>query len=283
MHYMFLRFPEGKPKAVTLSFDDGVKQDIKFSEIITKHGLKCTFNINSGMFDRQNKLSPEEIRKHILNKGHEIALHGEFHKANGFTTAIEGIKDVLNCRLALEKEFDTFITGMAYPDSGISSFHNGTSYETVKNYLTDLGVSYARTLNGDNNKFELPTDWHAWMPSTHWLHSVCDPYIEEFLNIDFGKISYASQKWPRLLYIWGHSYECDSKWERLEEMCQKLSGKDDIWYATNIEIYDYVMAYNSLKIDAAGEKVYNPTLKTVWFFTNEKEYVIGPGETLKLC
>jgi len=282
MHYMFLRFPDGKPKAVTLSFDDGVKQDIKFSETVTKHGLKCTFNINSGMFDRPNRLTPDEIREHILEKGHEVAVHGEFHKANGFTTALEGIKDVLNCRLALEKEFDTFITGMAYPDSGITRFHNGTNYEKVKNYLVDLGISYARTLGGDNNKFELPTDWHAWMPSSHWLHDVCNSYIDEFLKIDFKKLSYASLKWPRLLYIWGHSYEGDGKWDKLEDMCQKLSGKEDVWYATNIEIYDYVTAYNSLKLNAEGTKVYNPTLKTIWFFANEKEYKIEPGETIKL-
>ena len=37
MKYMFLRFPNGKAKAVTLSYDDGCQQDIKFSKIISDH------------------------------------------------------------------------------------------------------------------------------------------------------------------------------------------------------------------------------------------------------
>ena len=46
MRYRFLRFPGGRDKAVTLSYDDGNRNDIKFSDIITKYGLKCTFNLN---------------------------------------------------------------------------------------------------------------------------------------------------------------------------------------------------------------------------------------------
>ncbi|MBO5020723.1 MAG: hypothetical protein J6D52_08675, partial [Clostridia bacterium] len=47
MKYKFIRFPEGKAKAVTLSYDDGCRADIRFSETITRYGLKATFNIPS--------------------------------------------------------------------------------------------------------------------------------------------------------------------------------------------------------------------------------------------
>ena len=40
MRYKFLRFPGGKPKAVTLSYDDGVPEDRRFSDTITKYGIK---------------------------------------------------------------------------------------------------------------------------------------------------------------------------------------------------------------------------------------------------
>ena len=49
--YEFLRFPEFKLKALTLSYDDGVVFDEKLISILDKYGLKCTFNINSGLFD----------------------------------------------------------------------------------------------------------------------------------------------------------------------------------------------------------------------------------------
>ena len=43
----------GKNKAFTFSFDDGVLQDIRFIELINKYGLKCTFNLNSEFFGRE--------------------------------------------------------------------------------------------------------------------------------------------------------------------------------------------------------------------------------------
>ena len=46
MEYVFMRFPDFKEKALTLSYDDGVFQDRKLIEIMSAHGLKGTFNIN---------------------------------------------------------------------------------------------------------------------------------------------------------------------------------------------------------------------------------------------
>ena len=66
----------------------------------------------------------------------------------------------------------------------------------------------------------------------------------------------------------------------MEEICQKLANRDDIWYATNIEIHDYVEAYKSLRYSANGQMVYNPTLYTIWFDVDGKLYCIKPGETL---
>lgn len=47
---LFMRFPGGRAKALTLSYDDNVKQDFRMMEILDRHGLKCTFNINTGCF-----------------------------------------------------------------------------------------------------------------------------------------------------------------------------------------------------------------------------------------
>ncbi len=44
----------GKKKAITFSFDDGVLQDIRTIEILDKYGLKGTFNLNSGKFGTKN-------------------------------------------------------------------------------------------------------------------------------------------------------------------------------------------------------------------------------------
>ena len=76
---------DGKMKAVTFSYDDGVTQDQRLISLFNKYGLKATFNLNSGLLGNGGSLvredvtvahvkpRPEEIRK--IYEGHEIASH----------------------------------------------------------------------------------------------------------------------------------------------------------------------------------------------------------------
>lgn len=280
--YKYIRFPDGKTKAVTFSYDDGCDSDIKMAQTLTSYGLKGTFNLNSFEMRKGGALTPEKVKSLILDKGHEVAVHGAWHRAQGSLRPIEGIKDILDCRLELEGLFGRIIRGMAYPDFGIRKFLNGSSYEMIKNYLTELDIAYSRTLGEDNNRFELPSDWHVWTPTAHHDNPELMNYIDEFLNIKFEELR--SDFDSRLLYIWGHSYEFERKnnWERLTQICEKISGKDDIWYATNIEIYDYVNAFRSLRYSADGNIIYNPTLYKIWLSADTEVYSIDSGETLKL-
>ena len=285
MKYRFLRFPGGKLKAVTFSYDDGVVQDIRFAELLNKYSMKCTFNINTSAFGSKTKngrrLTADEVKEHLFDAGHEIAIHGDQHIATASCRPLDAIKDVLDCRLKLEEIFGTTIRGMAYPDSGITKSDNGTSYATVKQILTDLDVVYSRTLAGDNDSFRLPDDFHAWMPTAHHNNPQIFDWIDKFNAIDESTL-YTHGRYPRLFYIWGHSYEFDMRndWDRTEKLCAALAGKDDIWYATNMEIYDYVNAYRSLVISADGKRVYNPTLIDIWFDLDGKQYKVASGETI---
>lgn len=281
MRYKFLRFPGGKEKAVTLSYDDGNTADKKLSDIITKYGMKCTFNLMGRAIC--NCLTDEEMKYYYLDRGHEIAVHGVAHRAEGKQRAIEGIKEVLDCRLELEGRFGIIIRGMAYPDSGITSFANGASYDNIKHYLKDLDIVYSRTLGRDNDSFMLPDDWYAWMPTAHHDNKNIMEYIDRFVKMEIDPM-YVSDRYPRLFYMWGHSfeYEHNKNWEHLEDICQRLGGKEDIWYATNMEIYRYVEAYSSLSYSADEKIIYNPSLLTVWFNIDGQTFSIKPGETLKL-
>ena len=281
MRYMFLRFPEGRLKAVTLSYDDGVRDDIRFAEILNAHGMKGTFNINSSSIGREGKLTAEEIDKYLLSCGHEVAVHGEFHMAPGIVTPAQCMTDVLNCRKALEDTFGRIIRGMAYPDSGITKMHNGNDYEKIRTYLEGAGIVYSRTLNGDNDSFLLPNDWYAWMPTAHHNNANLMKWTEEFLQFKDENI-YLTRRYPRLFYLWGHSYEFerDNNRELIEQFCREVAGKDDVWYATNGEIYDYVTAYQSLVMSADTNRIYNPTLKEIWFMADHVNYHIAPGEEI---
>lgn len=281
MRYVFMRYPEGRAKAVTFSYDDGVLQDVRLAELFYKRGLKATFNMSSERL-RPRNFTAEEIEENFFAKGHEVAIHGALHRASGSIRAIEGIREVLDNRLELEEKCGRIIRGMAYPDTGITRLNNISSYAEIKQYLTELDIAYARTLAGDNDEFALPTDFHAWMPSAHHTNPALGEYVDKFLAIDTAVGVYRARREPRLLYIWGHSYEFDrdENWEMFEAVCDKLAGHDEIWYATNIEIYDYVTAYRSLIYSANGRRIYNPTLLEVWFDADGKLYSIKPGETL---
>lgn len=170
MRYRFIRFPGGKFKALTLSYDDGCLYDTKLVEIANKHGLKVTLNINSNMIaenENESRLTAKKIKEITESGGHEIAVHGANHIALAKATLVDGINDVLECRKSLERTFGGIIRGMAYADSGIMVSTSGVSKDEIKNYLKSLGIAYARTLGGDNDSFQLPTDFYEWMPTAH--------------------------------------------------------------------------------------------------------------------
>ena len=285
--YTFLRFPEGKMKAVTFSYDDGCRADIRLVALLDKYGLKGTFNVNTLMFGEGGdswRLSADEVKKEIYDKGHEVATHGANHRAPGKQRTIEVIRDTLDCRLGLEKLLGTIVRGMAYPDSGIRNVQVGCAdYEKVRECLIDLDIAYSRTLGGDNDSFELPTDFYAWMPTAHHNNEHIFDFAEKF-NALKEDGAYSAAKTPKLFYLWGHSYEFDrnDNWDRMEKICQELSGKDDVWYATNIEIRDYVKAYESLVWSADARMVYNPTLFDVWFWSDGNIVCVKSGERIRV-
>jgi hypothetical protein len=76
---------------------------------------------------------------------------------------------------------------------------------------------------------------------------------------------------PAVLSVWGHSYEfgSDSDWKRMEFFCQLVGKREDVWYATNIEITDYLAAAEKLTPDSAS-------------ITRYPDFVFENGETAYL-
>ena len=87
-----------------------------------------------------------------------------------------------------------------------------------------------------------------------------------------------------MFYLWGHSYEFDdnNNWDVIEKFAEYAGGHDHIWYATNIEIYDYVKAYERLQTSYDKKTIYNPSVTDVWVQIGENVHHIKAGETLKL-
>ena len=272
--FKFLRFPFFKGKAVTLSYDDGVIYDRPLIEILNKYGLKCTFNLNTKMFrgdfGDQKRLSKEEaIKLFSEHTEHEVALHGHQHLSLANCTEKDGIVDVLDNRRILEDMFNRIVIGMAYA--------NASYDERVIGYLKELGIAYSRTTDA-THKFNMPKRWLAWDPTCHHNDEKLFDLVAEFNNARYDN-TFAD---PMLFYLWGHSYEFHDfdNWNRIEKFCKEIGGKDDVWYCTNIELYNYTQAYNSLVWSADNKIICNPSLYDIYFQIDCVPVRIKSGETV---
>ena len=69
----------------------------------------------------------------------------------------------------------------------------------------------------------------------------------------------------------------------MEQILQKLAGNDKIWYATNLEIYNYMMAQQRLQISADETMLYNPSDIDVWAEKDKTQIIhIPAGDTVIL-
>ena len=275
---MQLRYPGFRAKAVTLSYDDGSIYDPGLLEIMAKYGLKGTFNINSGCLGNKEwrRLTLDEILNLYPGTGNEVAVHGVKHLSLADQSDDMVIREVMQDRDTLEQAFGMVIRGMAYA--------NGSCDDRVAELVGKCGIVYSRTVVS-TERFDLPENWLLMPATCHHNNPRLMELAETFLAEDVSKVYYPHRK-PKLFYLWGHSYEFNDNdnWNVIEDFAKCIGGHEDVWYATNLEIYDYVKAYNSLVRSAEGSVVYNPTAFDVYFINGEenKAYCVRPGETVKL-
>lgn len=270
-------YPGGRKKAVTLSYDDGMAQDVRLIEIMNRHGLKGTFNLNGGYLTDEDavggtgRLSRKQIVELYPGAGQEVAIHGYTHPFLDELPMPNVTADVLLDRMELEKIFGNIIRGMAYPNGGCD--------DKVVNALNASGIVYARTVIS-TEKFDLPKDWLRLSPTCHHNHPRLFELTDNFLS---GQRRLFDKCW--LFYLWGHSYEFDRdcNWDRIEQFAEKIGNHSSIWYTTNIEIYDYVMAFRQLQYNLEGTFVYNPTQIDVWITINHDSVLeIKAGKTVQI-
>lgn len=269
----YICFPGGKAKALIMNYDDGRTQDIRLVEIFNRYGIKGTFNINYGPISRRNpsRVAPEQVKE--LYKGHEVATHAMNHPTMERCPITEVVNEIMEDRKGLEALTGSLVRGHAYP--------NGSTTNEIKTLLPHLGIAYARGY-GETLNFDLPRDRYEWLPTCH--HNTPDlmELAEEFAN--FKKDQYLA-----LMMVAGHSFEFDKddNWEVIENFCKYMGGHADIWYATCIEIIDYLDAARSLQYSADHKTVCNPSAQTVWIqnwisSTDKTIYEIAPGATVQL-
>lgn len=234
---------QGKMKALTFSYDDGVTQDIRLIELFNKYKIKATFNINSDLLGMEGyliqdevrvnhtKVKPEDIR-HIYD-GYEVAVHTLTHPnlltISNTLSEEESRKEIIyqveQDRIRLSELCGYEVVGMAYPCGG--NCYNDRVSSIIKDFT---GVKYARTTRS-NYSFNLQKNLLQFHP-TVYHHREMDKMFElgeQFLSLQPDV--------PQIYYIWGHAYEFDmyDGWTRFESFLEMMSGREDICYCTNRE------------------------------------------------
>jgi len=259
-------FPGGRSKALTLSYDDGVVDDRRLVEIFNRHGLRGSFHLNSGSLGREGNLVPKEIAG--LFAGHEISAHSVTHPFLEQLPSAAVIQELTEDRRRLEELCGYPVRGMSYPF--------GTFNEQIMALLRTIGIKYSRTVNS-TGQFNVPDDFLAWHPTAHHKANLLDT-AQRFLDVP----QYSSRL--NLLYVWGHSYEFrrDNNWELIEEFGAKIGGREDIWYATNIEIADYVQALRRIEFSADFGLALNPTAAELWVKAGKNAVKLTAGSLTDL-
>jgi len=221
-------FPQGKMKALTLSYDDGVEQDRKLIEILNRYGIKATFNLNSGIQSGSSQWEKNGITIKRMNvkslpelyMGHEIAVHSLTHPRLENLDKETVFNELEQDKINLERIFSTKIFGMAYP--------YGTFNDEVKKIAASCGLLYARGV-ASTFSFNIPKDLLCYQPTAVHTDANLMALAETFIK--------QKPESPQVFYLWGHSYEfdLDNNWQLIDDFCRLISNKEDIYYATNAQ------------------------------------------------
>ena len=273
-------FPEGKTKALILSYDDGPIADRQMVKLMNDYGLKGTFHLNSNKLDTKGYLNKAEIKS--LFTGHEVSVHTANHPGLSDLPKNDIIYEVVEDRKELERLTGKTVRGMAYPF--------GNYNDVVVDAITGIGIEYARTTN-DSYNLSIPKDFLRWPASIHqFAKAYFKPNDSENdkkeLAVFYNLVNdFLTSKTTALLDVWGHSWENDgegNKWAEIEKFFKLVYNKKDIYYTTQIDLVDYINAYKNLKISINKKIIKNLSSIDIYFKIDNTTYKISGGSEIKL-
>jgi peptidoglycan/xylan/chitin deacetylase (PgdA/CDA1 family) len=266
-------YPNGNHKALIMSYDDGLDDDIALAQLFDRYGIIGTFHLNSGLLDtraiwyqgKPNEFLGTYLSKDTLLyvfKNHEIAVHGTYHKAL-IGLSDEEILEEINVDIEnLTILSDRKISSMAY------AF--GSTNDHVAEVIGTTPLTNARTVKPSYN-FELPQDYYLWNPTCHDSEAL--EYLEAYLSLDSPSLS--------LFYVWGHSWELRDtlRNQNILKFCNEIGDRDDIWYTGAGDFADY---HASLKVLEIGpQQIVNPEGNGVVYYREKGQLKsLNPGQRL---
>lgn len=266
-------YPEGKYKALIMSYDDGVIEDIQLAKLFDKHNIVGTFNLNSAYIGKTRAWPQKDadtiFQKYvpkdsllITYKNHEIAAHGALHKDFIKVSLNEVFEEVTTDIKTLEKLTDRKVISMAYPF--------GNTNDSIAKLIKTTGITNARTV-ADTYTFNLPEDYLMWNPTCH--DSKVLDYADSYFKLDKKELS--------LFYVWGHSWEFgnEDRWNNIVAFCKEIGSKDNIWSVGAGEYITYLKALS--KVEESENYIINPKGNhDIWIETSAGIKILKSGETI---
>jgi peptidoglycan/xylan/chitin deacetylase (PgdA/CDA1 family) len=280
-----LLFPEGKSKAIILSFDDGNVQDTVIVRMLDKYQLKGTFYLHTKpLIDGSTKhVSLNNIAQ--LYKGHELGSHGVSHNRLDHMNDSLLLHELKESKDTLERYMQQKVESFAYP----YGYYNSNTLLLAKK----VGYKSARTINNTFN-YNISNELMQWHPCCHLSKankhlrgflSTPPPYIQEWKKLITQKIG-LPYTFYRVMFVWGHSTEVGANkamsTKEFEYFCKTIAQHDAIWSCTASELASYQNCVNNLLITKYEVANPNYNLHSVWFKFSEATYELKPGETFSI-
>lgn len=259
-------YPNKTRRIVTFSYDDGHEADERLIALFNQYGVKATFHLNGLNYIGKTEAELDAVRTRY--RGHEIACHTLRHGWPADMSDVSVVNETMEDRKILERIAGYPVVGMSYP--------SGSFNEHTAQVMHACGILYSRTTRA-TDRFALPDDFLRWHPTCHHRNALglCPTFLN---NLD-------SEWYPPLFYIWGHSHEFhnEADWNEMETLVKTLAGDERIWYATNLEIYNYKTAQRALRVSADERILYNPTDTDIWVEKDKADVIYIPaGQTITL-
>jgi peptidoglycan/xylan/chitin deacetylase (PgdA/CDA1 family) len=203
------------PVRVVQSWDDGVVDDVRLTDLLRRYGATAAFNLNPGLHQSQRSFSWRYGDKEVwrlgrdemvdVYAGFEIANHSLTHPYLPDLSPTDLEREVRDSRHLLQDWFQQPVRGFCYPFGGFSP--------AVKDAIRAAGHLYARTVAEVEPVFP-PTDPLEFGANCRFA----DPAF--WTRYEQAKVANG------VFFFWGHSYELvnEAMWADLENKIAGISA-----------------------------------------------------------
>jgi hypothetical protein len=263
------RFPKAHRKAVVMSYDDGSEHDRRLVGIFNTYGVRGTFHLNSSRLGNDHHIKRDEVG--TLYQGHEVSCHTRNHRDLTALADDDARMEIETDRRDLESLAGYPVRGLAYPF--------GTYDDRIVSLVSELGMTYGRTAE-DTHAFGLPEDVLRLRTTCH--HNRMGECAARLLDGDGPGL--------QLMTVWGHSFELDGfmssdpdkDWTYMEDVCRHLQASSAVWFATMIEVLDYLEALRLVDASRSDARISNPSALPIGLHINGRDVELPPRATIDL-